>query len=78
MRAFTEHPKSVGETYTEHMGQAFSFSGAMFVASICCFLHGLFPFLFVKAGSECVERLHRRMVTHRDRRQPAPENAPAE
>ncbi len=78
MRAFTEHPKSVGETYTQHMGSAFSFGADMFVTSICCFLHGIFPFLFVTTGKECVQRLHHRMVTHRHRQQSASDIAPAE
>ena len=27
---FTDHPASVGETYREHMGVAFSFAGPLF------------------------------------------------
>ncbi len=68
-KAFTEHPASVGESYFEHMGMAFSFSSKMFAASICCFFHGLFPFLFVKTGSNCIDHLHNRMVVNRDRRE---------
>ncbi len=78
MRAFTDHPSAVGETYTEHMQAAFSFAGEMFIAAVCCFLHGLFPFLFVKTGSQCIDKLHRKMVTHRDRRTAAATLAPAE
>jgi hypothetical protein len=62
---FTEHPESVGESYTQHMGVAFSFGAKMFVASLACFAHGLFPFLCTKRGSETITELHRRMVTHR-------------
>ncbi len=67
-RAFTEHPASVGESYLEHMGMAFSFSAKMLGAGVCCFIHGLFPFLFVKTGSSCIDQLHRAMVTNRDQR----------
>lgn len=67
-RAFTEHPASVGETYGEHLVQASSFGFAMIGAGFACLIHGLFPFLFVKSGSRCIEDLHRRMVTHRDGR----------
>jgi hypothetical protein len=35
-------------------------------------VHGVFPFLFVKTGSNAVSRLHQRMVAHRDRRIPQP------
>lgn len=70
MKAFTEHPASVGENYVEHMGTSWSFAGRLFLASIACFLHGLFPFLCVKTGSSTIKDLHKRMVTHRDRRDP--------
>jgi len=67
-RVFSEHPASVGESYFEHMGVAFRFSGKMFSAAFCCFVHGLFPFLFVRAGSDCVSELYLAMVIKRDRR----------
>ncbi|KAA5803422.1 hypothetical protein F1654_06335 [Alkalicaulis satelles] len=70
-RAFTEHPASVGESYGEHLAQASSFGFAMIGAGLACLIHGLLPFLFVKTGSRCIEGLHQRMVTHRDRRQSA-------
>ncbi len=67
-RAFTEHPASVGESYLTHMGMAFGFGGKMVVSGLACLLHGIFPFLFVCTGRKCIEDLHHRMVTHRDRR----------
>ncbi len=68
-RAFTEHPASVGESYFQHMGMAFSFSAKMIAAGLACALHGLFPFLFVRTGSQCITDLHDCMVANRDRRQ---------
>ncbi len=77
-RAFTEHPASVGESYGAHLAQASSFGFAMIAGGFACLVHGLFPFLFVKSGSRCIEDLHRRMVTHRDRSKAAPAHgAPA-
>lgn len=67
-RLFTRHPASVGESYLAHMGQAFSFGFTMLFAALACLIHGIFPFLFVKTGSNTIRRLHDRMVTHRDRR----------
>lgn len=67
-RLFTEHPASVGETYFEHLGQALSFAGPLFIASLACLVHAVFPFLCVKTGSRAVTQLHQRMVTQRDRR----------
>ncbi|MGZ0188039.1 MAG: DUF6356 family protein [Alphaproteobacteria bacterium] len=62
---FTDHPASVGENYFEHMGQAFSFAGAMFVGALACAVHGVLPFVCLKTGSTTVSRLHDRMVAHR-------------
>ncbi len=66
MKAFTEHPKSVGETYFQHMRVSFGFGGRMFVASMGCFLHGIFPFLCVRTGSKAIVELNHNMVAHRD------------
>jgi len=72
-KLFIEHPKSVGETYLEHLHSAFSFGWRMVAAGIACLLHGVFPFLFVKTVSSVVRHLHERMITHRSRQRAAPE-----
>ncbi|MDW3207103.1 MAG: DUF6356 family protein [Alphaproteobacteria bacterium] len=63
--AFTKHPASVGETYTEHMGTAFSFAGPLLLAGLCCVVHAFLPFAFEKTGSRMITRLHDRMVANR-------------
>lgn len=68
MKTFTEHPASVGETYFQHMRTSFRFGTKMLVSGVGCFLHGIFPFLCVKTGSETITTLHKQMVTHRDKR----------
>ena len=65
--SFTEHPASVGETYSQHFYSACKFSASMISAGIACFVHGLFPFVFVTTGSSTVRRLYDRMVTNRPR-----------
>lgn len=65
---FTEHPASVGETYGEHMGQAFSFGVPMILAGLACLVHGILPFLFTTTGSRTIRDLHGRMVANRVRR----------
>ena len=65
LKAFTQHPRSVGESYFEHLGQASSFAGSMALGALACFLHGLFPFAFQTSGSRRIRDLHERMVTHR-------------
>ncbi len=65
--AFTAHPASVGETYGQHLGVAFSFAGRMFLGSLACLIHGILPCLCVRTGSATITDLHHRMVAHRDR-----------
>lgn len=76
---FTEHPASVGESYTEHLASAAGFGLRMVAAGLACLVHGLLPFLFVRTGSDAVRALHARMVTHRGRpARPSPVRVPAE
>jgi uncharacterized integral membrane protein (TIGR00698 family) len=65
LRAFTQHPETVGESYFEHLGSAWGYSRTMAVGAACCLLHGLFPFAFQTAGSRRIRELHDRMITHR-------------
>ena len=58
---FTDHPHSVGETFGEHFLFASSFGARMVVGGLACFVHGFFPFLFVRTGSKTVLALHARM-----------------
>jgi hypothetical protein len=65
--SFSEHPASVGESYAEHLGMAWSFGWRMLSAGFACLMHGLFPFLFIKTGSAAIRELHDRMVVNRTR-----------
>ena len=67
IRAFTEHPASVGESYGEHMGQAVCFGSRMVLAGLACLVHGVLPFLFVRTGSRTINELNERMVLNRRR-----------
>ena len=73
-RLFNEHPNSVGESYSEHMGVAFGFGFRMVLVGLACLVHGVLPFLFVKTGSRTINVLHDRMVAQRVRKPgPTPE-----
>jgi len=72
IRAFTEHPASVGESYLEHLGRALTFGTRMIFAGIACLVHGFLPFLFVRTGSRAIADLNDRMVVNRQRRAPKP------
>lgn len=64
---FTEHPASVGETYLQHLASASGFALRMLAAGVCCFVHALLPFVFVRTGSNAVALLHDRMIVNRSR-----------
>ena len=66
-RLFTEHPRSIGETYREHQRHAFAFGGTMVLAGLACILHGLLPTIFTTTGSRAITRLYERMVLNRSR-----------
>ena len=65
---FTKHPNSVGESYFKHLTAAFSFGLNMILAGLACILHGIFPFLYIKTGSNTITQLHNNMVINREKR----------
>lgn len=67
-RLFLDHPRTVGESYGEHLVMASGFGLSMILAGLACIIHGLVPGCFVTTGSDTVERLHRRMVVNRRNR----------
>ncbi len=69
-RLFTEHPRSVDESYLQHLAAALGFSVRLALAALACLVHAFLPFLFVKTGSAMITTLHDRMVTNRHRRPP--------
>jgi hypothetical protein len=55
----------VGETYIQHFFHAVSFGWAMLRGALACFVHGLFPWVHTRTGSQAVVTLHDRMVINR-------------
>lgn len=70
-RAFTEHPASVGETYTEHMRVAAHFAKELGLAAGAAAVHAVFPALCRTSASERVKRLHVEMTS--GNRAPSPD-----
>jgi hypothetical protein len=66
--AFRSHPASVGESYLQHMRMGATFGARMIGGGIACLVHAVFPFLFVRTGSECIRRLHDCMSARRPQR----------
>lgn len=65
---FTKHPNSVGESYFEHLFAALGFGFNMICSGFACILHGIFPFIYIKTGSNTITQLHNNMVINRDKR----------
>ena len=59
--AFTEHPASVGETYTEHMAVALGYGVRLLGAGCAAVVHALVPALFETTASDAIRAMHAEM-----------------
>ncbi len=75
LRAFTDHPATVGESYFGHLLAATGFGLRMLVAGVACLVHGLFPFLCVTTGSDAMRGLHAEMAARCAKAQAASQSA---
>ena len=55
---FTEHPKSVNETYLEHMCCAMKFHYTLLKLSFVALIHAIFPFWFETTASDGIKKLN--------------------
>ena len=62
---FTKHPKSVDETYLEHMLCALKFSFKLEMLAFAAIIHAIFPFLFKTTASDGVKKLNDCMKNRR-------------
>lgn len=72
-RLFIDHPRTVDESYGEHLRAASGFGFAMLFGGFACLIHAIVPGLFVHTGSNVIRGLHERMVVNRRRKRPAEE-----
>ena len=54
----SRHPRSVGETYGQHLVAAWSIAATLLAASFACLIHGMLPFAFETTASRSIRRLH--------------------
>jgi hypothetical protein len=75
LNCLSEHPASVGETYSRHWLHASVFAVRMLAGGLACLVHAFLPFLFVQTASKCIAQLHATMTArahiHRSRSQVA-------
>jgi len=58
---FTDHPKTVDETYFGHMRFALNFCGLLSLAALSALIHAIFPFLCERTASTIIQKLHANM-----------------
>jgi len=54
---FTDHPSSVGETYTQHLTFAWGTSWLLIQLALAAWIHGVFPWLYPCTVSRCICKL---------------------
>jgi len=59
-RMFLEHPRSVNESYLQHMCFAAWFSSRLFMAAFAALIHSIFPNCFEKTASRITAELYER------------------
>ena len=55
--AFTEHPRSVNESYLEHLRFALAFGAKMALGGAAAMIHAVFPFLFESTAGRVNDEL---------------------
>ena len=60
---FTAHPRSVEESYFEHMAFAGRFSGKLALAAGAALVHAFLPFLFERTASRMIAEMYERTRT---------------
>ena len=64
-RIFVDHPKSVKETYFQHMRVAGWFASRLLAASCAALIHAIIPCLFEKTAGRMIEQMYAQ-ITSRD------------
>ncbi|MDT8345920.1 MAG: DUF6356 family protein [Thermohalobaculum sp.] len=57
---FVSHPRSVDESYFEHLAFAARFAALLFAAAGAALIHALLPFMFERTASRIVAKLYAR------------------
>jgi len=63
---FTKHPKEVHLSYGGHFLFAWSVVFKLMIATFCCSVHSVFPFLFTYTTGNIVKELHDKIQHRKD------------
>ncbi len=75
VRAFEDHPATVGESYWEHFGVASRYGFLLSKAAGAAFVHAILPFLCERTASDTIIQLHGEMTARRNHPAENPTNA---
>jgi len=67
MKAFTEHPNSVNETYKEHMVFALKKAKEVLKVSVILGVHAFLPFLYETEASNRIKKLNEEFNSRGDK-----------
>ncbi len=65
LRAFTDHPASVGESYWQHLAFALGFAVKLLLAGLAALVHAILPFLFKTTASRLIAEMASRTGPNR-------------
>lgn len=68
-KIFLDHPRSVGETYHQHLACATRYGIRLTGAGLACLIHAVAPFLFKDTASGVVMGMSRELADRRAREQ---------
>jgi hypothetical protein len=69
---FCRHLEENNQNYLDHLKDAWSFAAKSAAASAMLFMHGLLPFTFEHAGSDCIEKVYTCMMKKKRALTPPP------
>ena len=61
-KIFFEHPTSNKMTYKQHLYNSWTMAFKMLLGFIVLFIHGVWPILFKKTGSNIIKELHKKVL----------------
>lgn len=67
IKSFINHPKSINESYFEHLYQAIGISLKLCKTAIIALIHGIFPFICIHSASNNIEDLYKQTKNRRNK-----------
>lgn len=77
VRAFEDHPASVGESYWQHFGAASRYGFLLSKAAGAAFVHAILPFMCERTASKTIMQLHSEMTARFNQPAAQPTGRPA-